>query len=108
MTRKRKSNTAFKSLRIIQRESFMREGFDVAIKAVEQDWIPVSERLPEDRELVLLSTVTDDVFEGRFFDDNTDCQWYAFRTDLFVPNRVVTAWMPMPKSYKADSEVKDV
>lgn len=70
----------------------------------EPKWIPCSERLPEDRELVLLSTVTDDVFEGRFFDDNTDCQWYAFRPDAIVPNHVVTAWMPLPKGYKAERE----
>lgn len=69
-----------------------------------QRWIPVSERLPEDRELVLLSTETDEVFEGRFFDDNTDCQWFAFRNGSFVPNHVVTAWMPLPKGYKAERE----
>ena len=67
-------------------------------------WIPVSERLPEDSELVLFSTKTDRVFEGRFFADNTDRQWYAFRDETFAWNNVVTAWMPLPKPYKAESE----
>ena len=67
-------------------------------------WIPVSERLPEDSELVLFSTKTDRVFEGRFFADNTDRQWYAFRDETFAWNNVVTAWMPLPEPYKAESE----
>lgn len=68
-------------------------------------WIPVSERLPEDNELVLFSTKTDRVFEGRFFSDNTDRQWYSFRDETFAWNNVVIAWMPLPEPYKAESEV---
>lgn len=64
------------------------------------EWIPVSERLPEDSELVLFSTKTDRVFEGRYFADNTDRQWYSFRDETFAWNNVVTAWMPLPKTYK--------
>ena len=67
-------------------------------------WIPVSERLPEDEELVLFSTKTDRVFEGKFFVDKTDLQWYAFRDKAFAYNNVVTAWMPLPKPYKQESE----
>ena len=68
------------------------------------EWIPVTERLPEDRELILFSTKTDRVFEGRYFDDNTNRQWYSFRDDTFAWNNVVTAWMPLPEPYKAESE----
>ena len=71
-------------------------------------WIPVSERLPEDNELVLFSTKTDRVFEGRYFADNTDRQWYSFRDETFAWNNVVTAWMPLPKPYKPqESEDKE-
>ena len=70
-------------------------------------WIPVSERLPEDSELVLFSTKTDRVFEGRYFADNTDRQWYAFRDECFAWNNVVTAWMPLPEPYKAERSDKE-
>lgn len=82
------------------------EALDIAIKALEQQpaWISVGERLPEDRELILFSTKTDRVFEGRYFDDNTDRQWYSFRDDTFAWNNVVTAWMPLPEPYKEDTK----
>ena len=67
-------------------------------------WIPVSERLPGDRESVLLSTKTNEVFEGSCFDDNTNRQWYSCRDETFVWNNVVTAWMPLPEPYRAESE----
>lgn len=74
----------------------------------EQKWIPVSERLPEDLEVILFSTKTDGVFEGRYFADDTDIQWYSFRDETFVRNNVVTAWMPLPKEYEPqESEVEE-
>lgn len=66
----------------------------------EPRWIPVSERLPEDRELVLFSTKTDRVFEGRFFADSMNRQWYSFRDETFAWNNVVTAWMPLPAPFE--------
>ena len=73
----------------------------MAIKALAQTrWIPVSERVPEDSELVLFSTKTDRVFTGIYFDDDTDFQWYAFRDETFAWNNVVTAWMHLPEPYE--------
>ena len=91
---------------IIDAYKDMLEACDMALKALEQEpkWIPASERLPEDYELVLFSTKTDRVFEGRYFADNTDHQWYAFRDECFAWNNVVTAWMPLPEPYMAESE----
>ena len=86
---------------------FKKEIIDSACNRIleqEPKWIPVSERLPEDSELVLFSTKTDRVFEGRYFADNTNHQWYAFRDETFAWNNVVTAWMPLPAPYKAESE----
>ena len=67
-------------------------------------WIPVSDRLPEDRELALFSTKADRVFEGRYFDDDTDRQWYSFCDKTFAWNNVVTAWMPLPQPMKVGEE----
>lgn len=94
----------FKALEIIKNGNPL----PTVIEALEQEsnkWIPVSERLPEDNELVLFSTKTDRVFEGRFFSDNTNRQWYSFCDRTFAWNNVVLAWMPLPKPYKAESEV---
>lgn len=68
------------------------------------EWIPVSERLPEDHQNILFSTKTDRVFEGRYFKDETEQQWYSFRDECFAWNNVVTAWQPLPEPYKAESE----
>ena len=65
------------------------EEVEEIVKTLEQDprWIPVSERLPEDSELVLFSTKTDIVFAGKYFEE-------------FASYNVFTAWMPLPKPYK--------
>ena len=65
-------------------------------------WIPVSERLPEDGEVILFSTKTDRVFVGRYFDNDTKRQWYSFRDEAFAWNNVVTAWMPLPEPYREE------
>ena len=74
----------------------------------ESKWIPVSERLPEHYQNILFSTKTDRVFEGRYFKDETEHQWYSFRDECFAWNNVVTAWMPLPKPYEPQgSEEKE-
>ena len=82
----------------------MQDILDLPSVTPKAGWIPVSERLPKDRELMLFSTKTDRVFEGRYFDDNTDRQWYSFRDDTFAWNNVVTAWMPLPEAYTESEE----
>ena len=68
-------------------------------------WIPISERLPEDKTYVLTTIKVPNRIaharsgwyeSGFFYNDNGDI-WKA--TDMEV-----IAWMPLPKPYKAESE----
>lgn len=91
------------------------------------EWIHVSERLPEDLELVNITwvnrnpesyyadikdkpfTATAYYFKGAwywfssttedFLEEYGDCPWDRIDTDLEI-----TAWMPLPEPYKAESE----
>ena len=78
------------------------EALDLAIKALEQEpkWIPVSERLPDTDDDVL---VTDgvDMFVAWY-------KWQEWRSsdNNFEINTPVDAWMPLPEPYKTESEDK--
>ena len=85
-------------------------------------WIPVSERLPEPMQIVLVTNtykqmkyqpVTVAQFNGRYF------MWYGYQAnwgkhtnimehgDMCPGNEYVTAWMPLPEPYNADKENKE-
>lgn len=64
-------------------------------------WIPVSERYPEDGQHILFSTKTGCVFEGKYSADTSAHNWLSYKDDTYAWNNVVTAWMPLPKPYKA-------
>lgn len=57
------------------------------------DWIPVTERLPEWGEDVLVTSGTTVLFAWR---SNVDGMWQCAGID---DGLVVTAWMPLPKRY---------
>lgn len=75
---------------------------EMAIESLEQEprWIPVSERLPENDEVVLGTNSSNDLFETYTWDDCGELKWYA-NGCFDVP---VIAWMPLPEPYKAESE----
>lgn len=84
----------------------------MAIKALEQlpDWIPISERLPEDGERVL---VTHSNRPGvNYFNIVIQARWDLMRYCFFnnygecLDNDFVCAWMPLPAPYKIESEVE--
>ena len=77
------------------------EACDMAIEALEQTrWIPCSERLPEDEQLVIFSTKTGRVHQGKYHKDNSVNQWYSDIDKMRAWNNVVNAWMPLPEPYK--------
>lgn len=100
-----------------------------AIKALEQEpnWIPVSERMPEDLEPVNITwvnhnpasyyadikdkpfTATGVYFNGQWYWWSTLCTdilaEYSHNYDDIIDDDIeITAWQPLPKPYKAESE----
>ena len=81
-------------------EALMAEGeiYDIEYSR----WIPVSERLPEKHQDVLLSLRSLDVVVG--FRAETEPYFYC-KGDYIEPQNVL-AWMPKPESYR-ESEDKE-
>lgn len=70
------------------------------VKPQEPKWIPVSERLPEIQQDVLLSLRSLDVRVG--FRSETEPYFYC--NGNYIESQNVLAWMPLPAPYKAESE----
>ena len=77
------------------------EALKVAIKALEQTWIPVSERLPENGNY-LVTMADNDCKDVRYL----EISWFNPITKWSLGNTDVVAWMPLPEPYKAESEDK--
>ena len=105
-----------------------REAKNIAIKALEQEpktgrWIPVSERLPEERDwyLAVFEEVDTgfiglpyiaDYLMGKHTIYTTEDGWIIHNcTDIeggaseYYKKLRCVAWMPLPEPYKAESEV---
>jgi hypothetical protein len=80
------------------------DSFDMVTKGIKQEprWIPVSERLPEENRMFLVTLVDKE--------DGCVCLevvWYSHVSGEWeeVPTgEKVIAWMPLPQPYKAESE----
>ena len=88
------------------KDGYLGQAIDMAIKALEQEpnWIPVSEKLPEERVNVLICDIDGDVY-------------IAYMWNIIYANRIawsdassfdniksVIAWMPLPKPYREVEE----
>lgn len=62
-------------------------------------WIPVSEKLPKEKGLYLVSVKND--HERRY---SKTC-WYEGRNNWFARQDVL-AWQPLPQPYKAESDIR--
>lgn len=78
-------------------------------EAERKDWIPCSERLPEEEQTVLVTCSDGQVYiydrlkasdyeydDMRFWEDNIGC---------YQPREDVVAWMPLPESYRAERRI---
>lgn len=79
-------------------------------RILEEDWIPVTKRLPDDYDRYLISTddgMVEIVNYGYTNDNPNEIAFYEWDDEewqCWKPN--VTAWMPRPKAYKAESEAE--
>lgn len=79
-------------------------------KRLESGWIPVTERLPENDDYVLMSFENFSLpLVGRYVDDGKlGGAWYlgdCFDEDTCLANDLfVNAWMPLPEPYREDEE----
>ena len=68
---------------------------------VTSEWIPVSDRLPEEYESVLLSTNFGDVLVGFL---TSSKQWAVESVGYPYAEYKVLAWMPLPEPYKEQND----
>lgn len=68
-------------------------------KLSEPNWIPVSERLPEERKAVLVYAPEYKNIYCAYLDGNT---WFIFGGYGSYAVSNVTAWMPLPTSYEQE------
>ena len=69
-------------------------------KANDDGWIPVEERLPEDKQQVLVTNWDHSVFPARY--DENGKRFVDIRNSFTLP--LIFAWMPLPKPYREKGE----
>ena len=81
---------------------------DYREKQAEGEWIPVSERLPKERQAVLCwAESTAERLDTEFIGKYDNGVWFlqSDANHLSYPHQYnVVAWLPLPEPYKAESE----
>ena len=80
-------------------------GFEIEQEPKAGHWTPISEGLPEENKTVIASSEYGVYPEARYTKEN-GWEWaYETLTDYYWAELAnVTAWMPLPKPYKEESE----
>lgn len=79
-------------------------GYEQARFDYEQKWIPVTERLPEDEQNVLVTyKTTDKIHPCQYHADGSKNPWYSYIDQCRAHMNVVLAWMPLPEPYKGEA-----
>ena len=66
-----------------------------------QQWIPCSERLPEDDETVIVTRDNDIIAIATFEEGEVNNGWWM---DFWYTEDNVKAWMPLPEPYKGEEK----
>ena len=92
------------------------EALNMAIEALEQTrWIPVSERLPETNDEMLVTYIVNGNHKKRYvetatyFDFGEEGEWNSVNAEYRIPGTKVEviAWCELPEPYKTESEDKE-
>ena len=83
------------------------EALQMAIKALEEpQWIPCSERLPENDKSVLATTAWGEVtIAERIYPPINDTCWFIHDGNTNATIDDVIAWMPLPEPYEGGNDV---
>ena len=78
------------------------DALNVAIEALKQtEWIPCSERLPEEYTDVLATTVWGDITIAERLDDSS---WFIIEGYSNANDEDIVAWQELPEPWKGDEE----
>lgn len=91
--------------------AFAELGFDTnKIIWSAQEWIPVSERLPDTNDKVLVTMIENEYGDTKVYFGSyvkSIQLWMVEDRTSYFTHVEVTAWMPLPEPYKAESEDKE-
>lgn len=109
----RRSDVGLTDFEIIMCNGDYREGLKILLEKIAaapsvtpmQKWIPVSERLPEIHQDVILSLRSLDVEVG--YRAETEPYFYCHGADgCYIDPKNVLAWMPLPKPYQPEIQTR--